>query len=224
MECLDETHPAHVFMDGAGEIPASGIDLGHEFVEATEHDRHHHRYEQQRQDADQGQGDADRQQVAEHDHRPGQVQHQLRQVVGQEQLQLFDALVHDHLDLPGAPLIEGAQGHLSHMLRDHAPHLEQGVVRPPVGGQGGKQGGQGLHRRRCQDNPCPLQRETGGTRPLRHGVHYPVKGEVGDDGTQTGQEGHSNGGVDIPPVPPRPGHQRGKGLFFFGSHKSHSSA
>ena len=181
---LDQFHAVDV-LDHDGVQGADGaVGPVHQVIRIAEHDPHHSDGQDQRHQRDQRQGDIDGHQVGKDHHRSYQIAHQIRQVVGQEQFQFLNILVQHRLDVPGAPLIQSAQGRPCHVLRHHAAHLEQRPVGAFVGGhpraakQHKTQGhGHSDHRR----DPY---HQFGGTGPAEGGIHQLIDPHIGDHNAQ----------------------------------------
>ena len=181
---LDQFHAVDV-LDHDGVQGADGaVGPVHQVIRIAEHDPHHSDGQDQRHQRDQRQGDIDGHQVGKDHHRPHQIAHQIRQVVGQEQFQFLNILVQHGLDVPGAALIQSAQGRPGHVLRHHAAHLEQRPVGALVGRHPGAAEQHKAQRHRHCDHCHDPHHQFGGTSPAEGGIHQLIDPHIGDNNAQ----------------------------------------
>ena len=181
---FDQLHAVDVLDHDGVQSTDGAVGPVHQVIRIAEHDPHHSDGQDQRHQRNQRQGDIDGHQIGENHHRPHQIAHQIRQVVGQEQFQFLNILVQHRLDVPGAPLIQRPQGRPGHVLRHHAAHLEQRPVGALVGRHPGaaEQHKAQSHRRRdhCHDP----HHQFPGTGSVEGGVHQLIDPHIGDNNAQ----------------------------------------
>ena len=181
---LDQFHAVDIFDHNGVQGADGAVGPVHQVIRIAEHDPHHSDGQDQRHQRDQRQGDIDGHQVGKDHHRSYQIAHQIRQVVGQEQFQFLNILVQHRLDVPGAALIQSAQGRPGHVLRHHAAHLEQGPVGALVGGHPGTAEQHKAQRHGHRDHCHDPHHQFGGAGPAEGGVHQLVNPNVRDDDTK----------------------------------------
>ena len=186
---LDEPHPGDILDHYRVEAHQGVVGVLQNSLHAAKDHPHHNSRQRQGEQRDQRQWDIHRQQIEEDHHRAGEIGHELRQVMGQKQLQLLNVLVEHGLDRSRAPLVQRAQGHLRQMLRDHAPHPEQGAVGPLVGQHpGGPQQHHPPHGARHHEHGA-VRDHRRGAGAGQHRVHQPVQPQVGGDRQQPAPKG-----------------------------------
>ena len=181
---LDQFHAVDV-LDHDGVQGADGaVGPVHQVIRVAEHDPHHSDGQDQGYQRGQRQRHIDGHQVEEDHHRPHQIAHQIRQVVGQEQFQFLNVLVQHRLDVPGAALIQSPQGRPGHVLRHHAAHLEQRPVGTLVGRHPGAAKQNKTQGHGHSDHRRDPYHQFGGTGPAEGGIHQLIDPHIGYNNAQ----------------------------------------
>ena len=182
--CLDELHAADILDHDRVQRGDGTVGPVHQVVRIAEHNRHHQDRKHQRHQGNQSQRDIDGHQIGKNHHRPHQIAHQIRQVVGQKQLQLLNVLIQHGFDVSGPPLVQRPQRHLSHVFRYHTAHLEQRAVGSLVGYHSRcPEQHKAEHHRRSHSSHDP-HHQFFGTGPAKGGIHQPVNFNIGHHNAQ----------------------------------------